>query len=342
MVEAFDRVAQHGCHLVQIALATHDNDDIAHLQAQFVRCHEFDTGTDNARYGNVVVLADVQIADTSAIELRLGNHDASFFEIRGSRVPLLVGKLHLLADQRLYQLFIATARHHSQNIVFVQHGIFRSDFLIVILAHDTRHNEFGTGYAQQICHALADHRTIGYAQIYTHRMRRIGLLVGSRFIFDFYAECDPDEEYRDDYADHSEGICHRIGRCQQVAVAAEVVDGLLRRTQPRGIGNCARQNPDHGGQALARQHMDSVTYRASEQYEQGGKHIQPQTLLLQRCKETGTYLQTDGIDEQNQAELLDECTDAFIDDKSEMGQQNADKKHPRYPERYRTEFDTVE
>ena len=82
---------------------------------------------------------------------------------------------------------------------------------------------------------------------------------------------------------------------------------------------------------------DSDSY--AQHYYQYRQHIQGESAFLESGKETGSHLQADGIDKQNQAELFQEMEQVFVQIHVEVSEYDADKENPCHPERYSFYFD---
>ena len=76
-----------------------------------------------------------------------------------------------------------------------------------------------------------------------------------------------------------------------------------------------------------------------EEHDEHGDTVELDTLVLERREETGTHLQTDGENEQDEAELLDELERRRIDGHAQMAGQDAAEQHKRCPERDAEELD---
>ena len=58
------------------------------------------------------------------------------------------------------------------------------------------------------------------------------------------------------------------------------------------------------------------------------QHVERQSAATERGEKAGTYLKTDGIDEENEAELLQEVEQMLIQIETEMAEHQTDEQHP--------------
>ena len=58
------------------------------------------------------------------------------------------------------------------------------------------------------------------------------------------------------------------------------------------------------------------------------KHVELQATLLERRKETGTYLQTDSVDEEHEAELTHEMQQFNIEIQIEITKDDTNYQYP--------------
>ena len=85
--------------------------------------------------------------------------------------------------------------------------------------------------------------------------------------------------------------------------------------------------------------MYGIGCDSSEQYYRSGKHVVGYTSFAERTKETGTDLQTDAVDEENEAELLDKVRRCGIEHHTKVSAGNASKKNPCHAKRDARDFD---
>jgi hypothetical protein len=74
--------------------------------------------------------------------------------------------------------------------------------------------------------------------------------------------------------------------------------------------------------------MNGKRYGHAEDDYQRRKHIHPHTAFLERGEETGSDLQTEREHKEYQTEVTDKTPYGRVDNESEMGQKDSDKKNP--------------
>ena len=88
--------------------------------------------------------------------------------------------------------------------------------------------------------------------------------------------------------------------------------------------------------------MDNIGRRHAQQHDGRSAAHQRHAAVLERGEETGTHLQADGEDEENQTEFLDEVQDFVIDRHVQAAQGDAHEKDPRDAERHAADLDLAE
>ena len=168
------------------------------------------------------------------------------------------------------------------------------------------------------------------------------LLLGGdfrNFIVGAYAEKALDYEHCHDNAEYAKGIRCGIAVCHCVGGVGGCLrsrgDGLLCGGEAGSIGHSAAEHAHQcshiGDPPHAVDGQGDAYVQGYGQYCQG---VEPDASLLERREEAGTYLQADGEDKEDKAELAHELKDIAVDNISEMPHQNADKKHKGDAERY--------
>ena len=137
------------------------------------------------------------------------------------------------------------------------------------------------------------------------------------------------QDQREDQADDAQRISHGIAQGDgRLRLAYSVEIGLLGGTQSRSIGHGARHHTGERDQASAAHHGDQAGDQDADQDDAYGEGVQPQAVLLERSEEARTDLHADGVDEEDEAEVLDEIQHRGIDAHAEMTEGDADEKNP--------------
>ena len=114
---------------------------------------------------------------------------------------------------------------------------------------------------------------------------------------------------------------------------AQVAECLLGSSESRGVGNGTREDTCHRGNGCSREREDGEGGYDTQRYHDDAEQVEALAAVLERSEETRSYLQTDGIDEENQSELLEEVEQMLIEIEREVTEDEADEKNPSQSER---------
>ena len=114
----------------------------------------------------------------------------------------------------------------------------------------------------------------------------------------------------------------------------QVAESLLRGTQPRGIGHGTRHHADHRRHRKPGDIIKGNRCNDAERHDQYGQFVQCDAALAERGEKSGTDLQTDRIDEENQSELFEEVHQVLVDVHAEIAERDADEQNTRHPQRH--------
>ena len=134
-----------------------------------------------------------------------------------------------------------------------------------------------------------------------------------------------DDEGEDD-TEHThrvgDGITGSYGRSVDVA---QVTVSLLGSTQSRGVGDGTRQDTSHRGDGGIGERVDDEGGDDAQCYHDDAEQVEALSTVLERGEEARTYLQANGIDEEYQAELLEEVEQVLVEVEREMAEDKTDK-----------------
>ena len=85
--------------------------------------------------------------------------------------------------------------------------------------------------------------------------------------------------------------------------------------------------------------MDGIGSNAAKQYNGRGKHVVGDTTFAEGTEEARSHLQTDAVDEEDKAELLDKVRCCGIEHHSKVSAGYASKKNPCHAKRDARNFD---
>ena len=114
---------------------------------------------------------------------------------------------------------------------------------------------------------------------------------------------------------------------------AQVAECLLGSSESRGVGNGTREDTCHRGDGCSREREDGKGGYDTQRYHDDAEQVEALAAVLERSEETRSYLQTDGIDEENQSKLLEEVEQMLIEIEREVTEDEADEKNPSQSER---------
>ena len=109
---------------------------------------------------------------------------------------------------------------------------------------------------------------------------------------------------------------------------AQVAECLLGSSESRGVGNGTRENTSHRSDGCSREREDGEGGNDAQCHHDDAEQVETLAAVLERSEETWSYLQTDGIDEENQSELLEEVEQMLIEIEREVTEDEADEKNP--------------
>ena len=109
---------------------------------------------------------------------------------------------------------------------------------------------------------------------------------------------------------------------------AQVAECLLGSSESRGVGNGTRENTCHRSDGCSREREYGEGGDDAQRYHDDAEQVEALAAVLERSEETWSYLQTDGIDEENQSELLEEVEQMLIEIEREVTEDEADEKNP--------------
>ena len=95
LVESLHRVTNERMELLNVVLVSHDGQSVAKLKDERWLGDELRAGTTHTRDGDIERLAELEVAETTSVELRVGDHESLRYELVVlCLVPLLL--VHLV------------------------------------------------------------------------------------------------------------------------------------------------------------------------------------------------------------------------------------------------------
>ncbi len=189
----------------------------------------------------------------------------------------------------------------------------------------------------QIADLLSVERLVG--ELHRHPFGHLVLVADGGqplvLLLEVHAHHVADQQHREDDADHTQRVGDGVTQCDiGVVDAGSIGIGLLGGAQTRRVRHGTRQNADHRGDIDAGRQVKHIGRQHTQQHDGRGERHQRHAAVLERREETGTHLQADGEDEENQAELLDEVEHGRVDGHAEVAQGDAHEENPRDSQRH--------
>ena len=136
----------------------------------------------------------------------------------------------------------------------------------------------------------------------------------------------PQQDHCQDDPHDAQRIGHGASQGRRSAVHPELVQRLLCGTQRRGIGRRPAEDADHIRQGDLRHVTESDGHDGSQCDHAHSQDVQFHSALAESIEKTGTDLQAQGINEDDQAEILCEGEHVGIDGKPQVsGQDSAEE-----------------
>ena len=129
---------------------------------------------------------------------------------------------------------------------------------------------------------------------------------------------------------------------------------VVGRTETGGVGHRTIEHAHHHGQVVGRlggaenaqrraEEIEADHHGHVEQHEAEGEHVHAQTAGFEGLEEARAYLQTDAVDEKDEAEFLDHVDHVLLSGHGRRGigikkvgadvsDENTDEEHPRHAE----------
>ena len=348
LLETLDGVAHEFGYLLYALGLAHHNDAVAQLEQQVGLGDEVDTGTADARDGDVEGLAQLEVAQALAVDGGVGDDEALGSEVVGlDSLPL--GHVHVNArtDEEREGLDLERRGHEEDLIAHAEGGVRLGQLDVVgaLMEHAGDH----TLTAEELLYladGVAAHGVVVHLKGDGFEMLGI-LLVALHHDAALIVEVDTEDALEHDDAQdntyHTQGIGHGIAlRDGGVGLPGHVVEGLLGGTHTGGVGHRTAEHADHADEVGTRNKMYGIGRAAAQQHDAGSQHVECDASLAERGEEAGAHLQADGVDEEDEAELLDEVGRGGIEQEAEMPGHDTHEEYPGDTQRHAAKLDAIE
>ena len=231
--------------------------------------------------------------------------------------------------------------HHQNLVALLQDRIGMGDHDLAVV-HDAGDDEIICMAPHHIFQRLAENGGILHLAVHAARHRGGHLVLGVQlalFILEVDLEQRFEQDQDEDDAQYAERVGDGIRRSQRGCVQGghfrcgalrlqDIGHRLLGGAETGGIGDGARHDADHRPEFLACDPVDGERRQDAQQDEAGGQEVELDTAGAEGVEETGSDLQSDRKDEQDQAEVFHEGKHGRVHQKPEMAGQDAQEEDP--------------
>ena len=290
-----------------------------------------------ARLIRVIVTPHLQIGQLFAVEFGFGDEYAARNHLS---VPHERSVRRFAAHESHQRLDIAGCGNDEHPVAAVQLRIRAGQLGFAARAADARNHELAQREFAELRDAHALDRGIAHLDrdaAGRQILQRIGAAAGFALLplrvdAQQIAQC----RERQDRPHHAQRIGHGITRSYvgRFGSGVQVAEGLLRGAQPRGVGYGSGHHADEGRHRKPRQTIERNRRPDAEQHGQYSDFVERNAALAERGKESGTDLQTDRIDEQDQSELLEKMQQMAVDVHPVPSESDPHEQDARYAERH--------
>ena len=333
-MERLNGIPEETFHLVEGFRFAHDDKTVAILQSQRVGRQQFHVATRHPTDIHAVSVAELQLSEPFTVQNAARKHQNSALDLRIDVVPVdflfvPIG-FRLLAKQHFECRSVVFVRHHHDVVVELHHRICLWHKYLTV-APDTRNDKMQMGQRRHFRDAFSVQSGID-----NDILRDIGLILGlvvAQFKVLGLHEKAPNQHHDDNHAEHTERIGHCRGQSRRTRRNSELRKGLLSGTERRRIRRGTAEHTSQVGQAHARQRHHAERHQRADRDDGETPQVEFHALVAQRTEKVGADVQSEHINEHNQAESLGIVEHLRIDAKTEVSGQNADEKHESHAQR---------
>ena len=161
----------------------------------------------------------------------------------------------------------------------------------------------------------------------------VGLAVAFARVFPFLQPSPHDDEGQDD-ADETQGVGDGTAEGGGAAAGgvAELLERLLGGTEGRRIGGRSAEHAHHVGQGQQPPGIDGQGHERTDEDDAQTEQVELRAALLEGAHEARTHLQTQNIDEEDEAETLRITQHVGVEAQATGSRQDADEEDVGHPE----------
>ena len=280
-------------------------------------------------------MVQAQLPQAQAQHLLVGHHHATVDDVsRG--LHQVLGAFLSDDDPELLQIGLGADR--QKDVAPVHHGVSADgrDFA------GSRLPDAGNDHAQFLqagngANGQAVQVGVVHQQVHPFEALLAGALGGPE-VLQFLRRIHPEDRAHEDHGEDDPENAKRVADGVAQAWEAGAVRGHVRQPFQRFLGRAEGGRVGGGTGKQAHPHREVDAQQMAQGNSEGGAHqhdaccqgIQRQALPAQRGQETRSDLHADGVNEQDQAEFLNEGAHLGVDVPPEMPEQDAREERARH------------
>ena len=334
LVEARHGVAEERLCVVDVFGCAHDGDAVAVLQVERISCEQLDVAAHHSRHVHAVCLAHVQRAERSAVQTAARHHYHAALHRRVDGVPVYLVAvpvfLHMLAEEDVHGSHLVAVGHHEHVVAVLHHGLcHRNDNLSV--APDARDDEVAVGRLRYLRYRLVRDGGVDADELSDVCAVVVRALAAFKV---FLAHEELAQQYHgEDDAHYAQRIGHGTTQCGAAARYMLCGKRLLSRTERRRIGRGTAEDAHHVGDADRQHEAQRERHHGAEHYDAQAPAVERRTVVAHHAYEVRTYVQTQGVDKEGEAEGFGEADHLLVGSEVEAARHDAHEEHERHAER---------
>lgn len=360
VVEVFDLCADHIFEALDVFLRAGDQNAVADLQTEVACGEEVHAVAGDTGDVDVVERGDVELREAFAVDFG-SRHDKAAADVLFAFDFLLVSHFDELTEELADAFGVLFGANKVDLHVLLEHGFASRDEKRAVGEDAARNDELDVEELVERFEGAAFGGAFGDAN---HQVfgRRGGIVLFGRFqSLAFLFKRGAGEEAHGDGgqndAHHAEGIGAGIavGDDRHVFHARhQIGQHVVGRAETGGVGHRSVEHAHHHGEIVGRvgvaedaegggEEVEADHHGHIEEHEAEGEHVHAQTARFEGLEEAGTHLQSDAVDEKNEAELLDHVDHVLLSGDggdrvcikimcADVSDENTDEEYPRHAE----------
>ena len=336
LVEHLDGVAEELFGVAYVFRCADNGETVAVLQAQIVACKQFYVAAHYAADVHSVGCAHVEGSECFAVEAGACEQYDATFHVTVYCVPvytILVAVpvlLHLLAEEYVHGVRLIDVCH-NEHVVALLHSCICQRHYHLTVAPDTRYDEVAVGHLRYLVDGFAVE-----CRVYHDVLRNVCVVFIVLVAWFEVGRFDEETayEYHGKYhSDNSERIGNGASQCCSAAGKSGAGECLLCRGKGGSIGCGAAEDAGHVCNAYACQRTEKKCQCSTGDNDGETPHVERHAFVAHHAHKAWSYVQTEGVDEKQQAECLCKFDHLGVGAEAELTSDNAYEEHKSYSER---------